>query len=48
MNDVQPPTLYDPVRTRKATIGISVGIGDARVLDSLDVEVAGEKKLVTK
>ena len=30
MNDVQPPTLNDPVRTRKATIGISVGIGDAR------------------
>ena len=30
MNDVQPPTLNDPVRTCKATIGISVGIGDAR------------------
>ena len=47
MNDVQPPTLNDPVRTRKATIGISVGIGEL-VLHSLDVEVAGEKKLVTK
>ena len=30
MNNVQPSALNDTVKTRKATISISVGIGDAR------------------
>lgn len=29
MNNAQPSALNDTVKTRKATIGISVGIGDA-------------------
>ena len=45
MSNVQPSALNDPVRTRNATIGISVGIGDARSQQPRSFEVAGEKSM---
>lgn len=48
MSNVQSSALNDPVRTHKATIGISVGIGDARSQQPRSFEVVGKKKLVTK
>lgn len=47
MSNVQPSAFNNPVRTRKATIGISVGIGDARSQQPR-CWGRGEKKLVTK